>query len=103
MKTQNIQDVSQHIDFQRVTHKLIYRGHSYELTQPRIDPIERARSRRESLIGYRLIYRGNTYEVIPNQEPIGPVQQVIRTLIYRGVRFEKAINVDSFSIHHSNN
>jgi hypothetical protein len=91
------------MDHQQITHKLTYRGHSYERTLPRIDPIERARSRGESLIGYQLIYRGNTYEVIPNQEPIEPAQQVIRTLIYRGVRFEKAINVDSFSIHYSNN
>ena len=37
----------------------------------------------------------------PNQEPIEPVQQIIRTLIYRGVRFEKAIRVDSSSVHRS--
>jgi hypothetical protein len=102
MKTQNIQDLPQHIDSEWMTHKLTYRGHAYELTYLRIDPIERIRSSKESLIRYPLIYRGTRYEVIPNQEPIEPVQQVIRTLIYRGVRFEKAITVDSFSIHSNN-
>jgi SOS response regulatory protein OraA/RecX len=93
MKTQNIQDISQHIDSQWVTHKLIYRGHSYKLTQPRIDLIERARSRRESLIGYPLIYRGYTYELIPIQEPQKSPEKILRTLIYRGVSFEKAIAI----------
>jgi hypothetical protein len=103
MKTQNLQQSAQTVVQESMTHKLTYRGSTYEISQQRIDPIERARSRRESLIGYPLIYRGNTYIMIPNHEPIEPVQQVIRTLIYRGIRFEKAINVDSFSAHHSNN
>jgi Domain of unknown function (DUF4278) len=95
MKTQTLQPISQEIHPQWITHKLIYRGNTYELTQPRIDPIERARSRRESLIGYPLIYRGNTYELIPIQEAKEPKQKIIRTLIYRGVSFQKAIDVDS--------
>ena len=103
MNTQESPLNSQNSIQKPVSHTLMYRGHRYEYSQPRIDPIERARSRRESLIGYPLIYRGSSYIMIPNQEPIEPVQQIIRTLIYRGVRFEKAIRVDSSSVHHSHN
>jgi Domain of unknown function (DUF4278) len=95
MNTQERPLKSQNSIQESVSYTLIYRGHRYEYFPQRIDREERARSRRESLIGYPLIYRGNTYIMIPNHEPIEPVQQVIRTLIYRGVQFEKAITVDS--------
>ncbi len=93
MNTQERPLKSQNSIQEFVSHTLIYRGHRYEYSQERIDPIERARSRRESLIGYPLIYRGHTYELIPIREPQKSPEKILRTLIYRGVIFEKEITV----------
>jgi Domain of unknown function (DUF4278) len=78
---------------QNATHKLIYRGCTYEVPQQRVRCPEQAHARRTQLVDRQLIYRGNIYEVMPLPETRQIVTKIQRQLIYRGVSFIKEIEV----------
>ncbi|MGB8699780.1 MAG: DUF4278 domain-containing protein [Thermosynechococcaceae cyanobacterium] len=81
------------------THKLIYRGLTYDVPQ---NPVP-ARSPAEmlQLLGKRLSYRGLTFEIVPAFMMANPVPKPVQQLRYRGLTFTSSNSVTSSDIEYS--
>jgi Domain of unknown function (DUF4278) len=67
------------------THKLSYRGTTYEV--PSHKPLTRSPEEVAQLIGKRLTYRGTTYEIVPASVSEVSLPWVAHQLRYRGVTY----------------
>jgi hypothetical protein len=67
------------------THKLRYRGTTYEV--PSHKPLTRSPEEVAQLIGKRLTYRGTTYEIVPASVAEVSLPWVAHQLCYRGVTY----------------
>jgi Domain of unknown function (DUF4278) len=67
------------------THKLHYRGTTYEV--PSRKPLTRSPEEVAQLIGKRLTYRGTTYAIVPASVSEVSLPWVAHQLCYRGVTY----------------